>query len=173
MITDFPCWVDVEIARFQKYKKNKKNQNLKKNRKRKGKVEGLVWKPSKTFPINTMLQWKWRRRKTYSGGRKKIDSRGENFRGEGSQKVNPKPKYFSFLFQGRHPFARRKTGRPSLVSPSALFPLCHFRHLSPQNHFQRPPLSPAKAQCPSANKKLKLSFLFQSGRSLPLQKTES
>jgi hypothetical protein len=30
MITDFPYWVDVEIARFQKYKKNEKNQNLQK-----------------------------------------------------------------------------------------------------------------------------------------------
>jgi len=53
MITDFPCWVDVDIARFQKYKKKKKkNQNLqkKKEKKRKGKVEGLVWKP------NTKLQ---------------------------------------------------------------------------------------------------------------------
>jgi hypothetical protein len=37
MITDFPCWVDVDIARFQKYKKNKKNQNLQKKRKREGK----------------------------------------------------------------------------------------------------------------------------------------
>ena len=33
MITDFSCWVDVDIARFQKYKKNnKKNQNLQKKR---------------------------------------------------------------------------------------------------------------------------------------------
>jgi len=37
MITDFPCWVDVDIARFQKYKKNKKNQNLQKKTKREGK----------------------------------------------------------------------------------------------------------------------------------------
>jgi hypothetical protein len=38
--------------------KNKKNQNLQKKEenKRKGRVEGLVWRPSKTSPINTMLQ---------------------------------------------------------------------------------------------------------------------
>jgi len=65
MITDFPCWVDVEIARFQKYKKKWEKSNFKKKqeKKRKGKVEGLVWKPSKTFPINTKLQW------TQKGGR--------------------------------------------------------------------------------------------------------
>ena len=59
MITDFPCWVDVDIARFQKYKKIRKIKIYKKKeeKKRKGKVEGLVWKPSKTFPINTMLYW--------------------------------------------------------------------------------------------------------------------
>jgi len=59
MITDFSYWVDVDIARFQKYKKIRKIKiyKKKKKKKRKGKVEGLVWKPSKTFPINIKLQW--------------------------------------------------------------------------------------------------------------------
>jgi len=63
MITDFPCWVDVDIARFQKYKKIRKMKIYKKKekKKRKGKVEGLVWKPRKTFPINTKLQWTQKR----------------------------------------------------------------------------------------------------------------
>jgi hypothetical protein len=34
MITDFSCWVDVNIARFKKIQKNKKNQNLKKKEKK-------------------------------------------------------------------------------------------------------------------------------------------
>jgi len=37
MIIDFSCWVDVDIARFQKYKKIKKIKIYKKKRKRKGK----------------------------------------------------------------------------------------------------------------------------------------
>jgi len=39
MIIDFPCWVDVDIARFQKYKKKKKRKPkiYKKKCKRKGK----------------------------------------------------------------------------------------------------------------------------------------
>jgi len=48
---------------LSKIQKNKKNQNLQKKeeKRRKGKVEGLVWKPSKTFPINTMLHWIFKR----------------------------------------------------------------------------------------------------------------
>jgi len=38
-----------------KNKKNQKNQNLKKKKK---KIEGPVWKPSNTSPINTRLRWK-------------------------------------------------------------------------------------------------------------------
>jgi len=32
MITDFPCWVDVDIARFQKYKKKKEKSKFTKKR---------------------------------------------------------------------------------------------------------------------------------------------
>jgi len=32
MITDFPCWVDVDIARFQKYKKIRKIKIYKKKK---------------------------------------------------------------------------------------------------------------------------------------------
>jgi len=69
MITDFPCWVDVYIACFQKYKKIRKIKIYKKKeeKKRKGKVEGLVWKPSKTFPINTKLQWTQREGRNLHG----------------------------------------------------------------------------------------------------------
>jgi hypothetical protein len=41
--------IQKKIRKIKIYKKKEK--------KRKGKVEGLVWKPSKTFPINTKLQW--------------------------------------------------------------------------------------------------------------------
>jgi len=30
MITNFPCWVDVDIVRFQKYKKIRENQSWQK-----------------------------------------------------------------------------------------------------------------------------------------------
>ena len=94
MITDFPCWVDVEIARFQKYKKNEKNQNLQKQeKKRKGKIEGLVWKPSKIFVKMKGRNWH---------GEKIL------FTGEGGQK-NPKPKYFSFFASRLPHFAKRES----------------------------------------------------------------
>jgi hypothetical protein len=43
-IIDFSHWVGVDIALFQKYKKNKKNQNLQKK-----KVEGSILKPKQHF----------------------------------------------------------------------------------------------------------------------------
>jgi len=84
MITDFPCWVDVDIARFQKYKKIRKIKIYKKKkrkRKEKEKVEGLIWKPSKTFPINTMLQWNSRGGEKFyrhEGRRKTEGKKGKN-----------------------------------------------------------------------------------------------
>jgi len=55
-------------------KKNKKNQFTKK--KRKGKVEGLVWRPSKTSPINKHATVKKKGGEIYTGGEKRREFGG-------------------------------------------------------------------------------------------------
>ena len=144
MITDFSCWVDVDIARFQKYKKNKKNQNLQKKeeKRRKGKVEGLIWKPSKTLPINTMLYWIFKRRGVILKEKKQKNKRG---------KPNPKPKKPKhsrppppFAFDFSTPAATPKTAAPRLETFFPTQPVDYPSLTSPhyltagQNLFSRP-----------------------------------
>jgi len=70
-------WVDVDIARFKKYKKNEKNQNYKKKeKKRKRKVEGPVWKPRNISSINTMLQWNNEGGEKFTHGERREKLRG-------------------------------------------------------------------------------------------------
>ena len=151
MITDFSCWVDVDIARFQKYKKIRKIKIYKKKeeKRRKGKVEGLVWKPSKTSPINTML------RRKIQGGEKILDG------GKGQPKKHPKPKYISF-FASRRPSPslgqrQRKPSWPTLPLKNQRAPLCHWG-LLPSPHFPThtvpfPSLSLLSCRSPSWSKK--------------------
>ena len=71
----------------------KKNQNLqkKKENKKKGKVEGLGWKLSKTFSYKYHATVKnWRGRKIYSRGRRKIYRHGGRRKFGGSKKTQPK-----------------------------------------------------------------------------------
>ena len=97
MITDFSCWVDGDIAHFQKHKKREKIKIYKKRTERKRKVEGPVWKRSKTFTINTKLQW------TLRAGEKW--TRGKRIWGK-----NQKEKNLIYTKFSRHPF---EIGRPS------------------------------------------------------------
>jgi len=130
---------------FLKIQKNKKNQNLQKKeeKKRKGKVEGLVWKPSKIFPINTMLQCSRKGgRKFYRhGGRRKLTG------GEQKKKLNlnwkrEKPPPFETKLADP-PF--EKTREPHLlpISDTVAAPLFWLRRFSslnsPTKHSRHPP----------------------------------
>jgi len=136
MITDFSCWVDVDIARFQKYKKNKKNQNLQKKRRkkekeRKGKVKGLVWRPSKTSPIHNLLQWKKRGGEKFRGRRRRKFLGGTVESKKRTLKKNLKP----FSPCCHHPWKRSQPPLP-LRKPEL-----SYSGFSPQN--QKPELPPS------------------------------
>jgi len=131
MITDFPCWVDVDIARFQKYKKIRKIKiyKKKKEKRRKGKVEGLVWKPSKTFPINTMLHWIFKRGIILETSEK-------------YKKENLTLNLFFFFFEGAAPpIPIEKKTRESRGSRKPPFP-CLQRLAAPPLWFSSSPRQP-------------------------------
>jgi len=147
------------FARFQKYKKNKKNQNLQKKeeKRRKGKVEGLIWKPSKMFPINTMLHWFCKGGAILQlggGNTKKKTLKAELLLLPHSKEPPPPPSHLFFFYfsscLATSPGHLHQPGKPSPFPARLSSPLSHGFSPSPrqQLHFSFPATHPNTSHAP-------------------------